>query len=62
MRVARAKEEQLQQQINLLDCRADKAIAVEEQNIQNLERQEASETITFDGPSEGLALELSPST
>jgi hypothetical protein len=30
MRVTRVKEEQLQQQINLLDRRADKAIAVEE--------------------------------
>jgi hypothetical protein len=30
MRIARAKEEQLRQQIDLLDCRADKAIAVEE--------------------------------
>jgi hypothetical protein len=33
MRIARAKEEQLQQQIDLLDYRADKAIAVEKQNI-----------------------------
>jgi hypothetical protein len=33
MRVARAKEERLRQQIDLLNCRADKAIAVEEGNI-----------------------------
>jgi hypothetical protein len=33
MRVARAKEEQLRQQIDLLDRRADKAITVEKQNI-----------------------------
>jgi hypothetical protein len=33
MRVARAKEERLQQQIDLLDCRANKAIVVEEGNI-----------------------------
>jgi hypothetical protein len=33
MRVARVKEERLRQQIDLLDYRADKAIAVEEGNI-----------------------------
>jgi hypothetical protein len=33
MRVTRAKEERLQQQIDLLNCCADKAIAVEEGNI-----------------------------
>jgi hypothetical protein len=37
MRVARAKEERLRQQIDLLDRRADKAIAVEEGNIRELE-------------------------
>jgi hypothetical protein len=42
--------------MDLLDRRADEAIAVEERNIQDLEQQEASETMAFDGPSEGLAL------
>jgi hypothetical protein len=42
--------------MDLLDRRADKAIAVEEQNIQDLEQQEASETIAFNSPSKSLAL------
>jgi hypothetical protein len=62
MRVARAKEERLRQQMDLLDRRADEAIAVEERNIQELEQEEGAETMTFDGPSEGLSLQLSPST
>jgi hypothetical protein len=33
MQVARAKEERLQQQIDLLNCCTNKAIAVEEENI-----------------------------
>jgi hypothetical protein len=33
MQVARAKEERLRQQMDLLDRRADEAIAVEEGNI-----------------------------
>jgi hypothetical protein len=33
MRVTRAKEERLRQQIDLLDCCANKAITVEEGNI-----------------------------
>jgi hypothetical protein len=62
MRIARTKKERLQQQIDLLDCHADETITIEEQNIQELEKAEATETITFKDPSEGLALELSPST
>jgi hypothetical protein len=62
MHVARAKEEQLRQQIDLLDRQADEAIAVEEQNIQELEQTEASETMAFNSPSKSLALQLSPST
>jgi hypothetical protein len=54
MRVAQAKEERLRRQIDLLDRRADKAIAVEERNIQELEREEELDAMTFDGPSEGL--------
>jgi hypothetical protein len=33
MQVTRAKEERLRQQIDLLNCCADKVIAVEEENI-----------------------------
>jgi hypothetical protein len=38
MRVTRAKEERLRQQMDLLNRRADKAIAVEEGNIRELEQ------------------------
>lgn len=62
MRVARAREERLRTQMDLLDRRADEAIAVEERNIQELEEAESSEVIDLSGPSEGLALQLSPST
>ena len=47
--------------MDLLDRRAEEAIAVEEQGILDQEKEE-SETILFDGPSEGLALNLSPGT
>lgn len=60
LRVARAREERLRQQMDLLDRRADEAIAVEERGLAEQELDE--ETITFNGPSEGLALNLSPST
>jgi glycerol-3-phosphate dehydrogenase len=62
IRVARAKEERLRQQMDLLDRRADEAIAVEERNIQELEREEAEGMMAFDGSSEESALQLSPST
>ena len=61
LRVARAREERLRQQMDLLDRRAEEAIAVEEQGILDQEKEE-SETILFEGPSEGLALNLSPGT
>jgi multidrug efflux pump subunit AcrA (membrane-fusion protein) len=61
LRVARAREERLRQQMDLLDRRAEEAIAVEERGIEEQEQAE-SETMTFDGPSEGLGLNLSPST
>jgi hypothetical protein len=61
LRVARAREERLRQQIDLLDRRAEEAIAVEEQGILDQEKEE-SETILFDSPSEGLALNLLPGT
>lgn len=62
LRVARAREDRLRQQMDLLDRRADEAIAVEERNIQELEGLGASETMSFDASSEGLALQLSPTT
>jgi hypothetical protein len=63
MRVARAREERLRQQMDLLDRRADEAIAVEEQSIRELEQLEQSEEFDLEGvPSEGLSLQLSPST
>ena len=61
LRVARAREERLRQQMDLLDRRAEEAIAVEEQGILDQEKEE-SKTILFNGPSEGLALNLSPGT
>ena len=61
MQVARACKERLRQQIDLLNCCAEEAIAVEEQGILDQEKEE-SETILFNGPSEGLALNLSPGT
>lgn len=60
LRVARAKEERLRRQMDLLDSRAEEAISVEERGIAEQEIEEQS--ITFDGPPEGLALNLSPST
>lgn len=60
LRTARAREERLRRQMDLLDRRAEEAIAVEERSIVEQELDEG--TITFDGPSEGLALSLSPST
>jgi glycerol-3-phosphate dehydrogenase len=60
LQVARAREERLRQQIDLLDRRAKEAIAVKERSIAEQELDEG--TITFNSPSEGLALNLSPST
>ena len=62
LRVQRAREEQLQLQIDLLDCRAKDAIAVKSREIKELKREEASQTIEFARPSKSLALNLSPST
>lgn len=58
LRVARAREERLRQQMDLLDRRAEEAISVEERSIAEQELDEG--TMAFDGPSEGLV--LSPST
>jgi hypothetical protein len=62
LRVQRAREERLRLQMDLLDRRAEDAIAVESREIEELERAEAGETIEFSGAAEGLALNLSPST
>jgi cell division protein FtsB len=60
LQVARAREERLRQQIDLLDCRAKEAIAIKERSIAEQELDKG--TITFNSPSEGLALNLLPST
>jgi hypothetical protein len=50
----------LQQQIDLLNYCAKEAIAVEKRGIKEQE-QAKLETITFNSPSKGLGLNLSPS-
>ena len=61
LRVARAREERLRTQMDLLDRRAEEAIAVEERSIEEQEQAEA-ETLEPEVPSEGLGMLLSPST
>ena len=61
MRVARARKERLRKQIDLLDTRADTAVAVEQQNIKELEREEDGGTMEFP-KSKGTSLHLSAST
>jgi hypothetical protein len=61
LRVARAREERLQLQLNMLDRRAEEAIAVEERSIKEQEREESA-VLNLEGSSKGLALHLSPST
>ena len=58
LQIARAREEQLRQQIDLLDCRAEEAISIEERSI--AEQELSKGTITFNSLSEGIT--LSPST
>jgi hypothetical protein len=48
--------------MDLTDCRAAEAITVESQTLEELDAQEGQETLPLDMPSEGLALQLSPST
>ena len=57
-----ARKEQLQLQIDLLDCRAKNAIAIKSREIEELKQEEARQTIEFASPLESLALNLSPST
>jgi hypothetical protein len=61
LRVARAREERLRSQLDILDCRAEEAIVVEECSIEEQEREELV-VLNLEGSSEGLALHLSPST
>jgi hypothetical protein len=61
LQVAQACKEQLQTQMDLLDCRTKEAIAVEEQSIKEQEQAEA-ECLDLNSPSEGLRVLLSPST
>ena len=62
LRTARAREERLRQQMDLTDRRAAEAIAVESRALEELDAREGQETLPLDTPSEGLALQLSPST
>lgn len=62
LRTARAREERLRQQMDLTDRRAAEAVAVESRAIEELEAEEAQETLVPDTSSQGLALQLSPST
>jgi hypothetical protein len=61
LRVARAREERLRSQPDMLDRRAEEAIAVEERSIEEQEREESA-VLNLEGSSKGLALHLSPST
>ena len=54
LRVARAREEQLRQQIDLLDRRAEEAISVEERSI--AEQELSKGTIMFNSLSKGIML------
>ena len=58
----RARKEQLQLQIDLLDCCAKDAIAVKFYKIKKLERKKAKQTIEFLELSKSLSLNLLPST
>lgn len=62
LRTARAREERLRQQMDLTDQRAAEAIAVESRALEELDAVEAQETLVPDTSTEGLALQLSPST
>jgi hypothetical protein len=61
LRVARACKERLRTQMDLLDCWAEEAIAVEERSIKEQEQAEA-ECLDLEGPLDGLGVLLSLST
>jgi hypothetical protein len=56
LRTARAREERLQQQMDLTDRRAAEAITVESRAFEELDVREGQETLSLDTPSKGLAL------
>ena len=65
LKIARAREERLRQQMDLVDRRAEEAIAVEERSIEEQEAAEAaenSELLPGNIATEGLSLNLSPGT
>lgn len=65
LKIARAREERLRQQMDLVDRRAEEAIAIEERSIEEQEAAEAavsSELLPNDIVTEGLSLNLSPGT
>jgi hypothetical protein len=59
LKIARAREERLRQQMDLVDRRAEEAIAVEERGIAE---QEAAEAVLPEVATDGMSLNLSPST
>lgn len=61
LKVARAREERLRQQMDLIDRRAEEAISVEERSIEEQEAAEASSLLP-EVETVGLSLSLSPST
>lgn len=65
LKIARAREERLRQQMDLVDCQAEEAIAVEERSIEEQEAAEAAENLELlpnDIVTKGLSLNLSPGT
>jgi hypothetical protein len=63
LRIARSKEERLRKQIDLVNCYAEDAIAVESCEIEEMEQAEGSGVLLF-GPvsDEGFNLYLLPNT
>lgn len=59
LRTARAREERFRKQMDLTDRRAAEAIAVESRALEELEAEEAQETLVPDTSTQGLALQLS---
>jgi hypothetical protein len=62
LKITRAREERLRQQIDLVDRRAEEAIAMEERSIEEQEAAERIELLPNDIVTEGLSLNLSPGT
>lgn len=60
LRTARAREERLRQQMDLIDKRAEEAISVESRSIEEQEAEEVLDTSGVDNS--GLALQLLPET